>query len=104
MTTTLTLGVEFLKAGGFGESGRLKVKPASNRVQKIESNLSTVTGLSTTKPLNANADTCFLGIMKAGAFDITEAEAIQILQSPSVGGKPNSDVLRPRLKIGRAHV
>jgi len=35
--------------------------------------------------------------MKAGAFDISEAAALEMAKSPNPHGKPNSDVLRPRL-------
>ena len=49
------------------------------------------------KPQPNNADRCFLGVMKAGPFDIPEAAAIAMLHSPNTAGRPNSDVLRPRL-------
>ncbi len=65
-------------------------------VAKIESNLSSIAGIAKTAVLRSNADTCFLGIMKAGAFDISEAEAQIMLQAPSIT-QPNSNVLRPRL-------
>jgi type II restriction/modification system DNA methylase subunit YeeA len=46
--------------------------------------------------LQVNLETCFLGIMKGGAFDIEESKAIGMLVSPNPHGIPNSDVLRPR--------
>jgi len=49
------------------------------------------------RPLASNAGVCFLGVMKAGAFDIPEDMAAAMLRSPNPNGKPNSDVLRPRL-------
>jgi len=36
-------------------------------------------------------------VMKAGPFDIDESLALQMARSPNPHGKPNSDVLRPRL-------
>ena len=53
--------------------------------------------VTTALPLAANANLCFLGVMKAGSFDIDEAIALKWLQLPNPHGKPNSDVLRPRL-------
>ncbi len=49
------------------------------------------------KLLDANANLCFLGAMKAGSFDIDEATAFKWLQDANPNGRPNSDVLRPRL-------
>lgn len=49
------------------------------------------------RPQPANAELCFLGVMKAGAFDIPETLAIEMLLSPNASGHANSDVLRPRL-------
>ena len=49
------------------------------------------------KLIPANAAKCFLGVMKAGSFDISETVALEWLNTPNPHGKPNSDVLRPRL-------
>jgi hypothetical protein len=53
--------------------------------------------LTKAKPLKENKDICYLGVMKAGAFDIAEQEALRMLLEPNPNGQPNSDVLRPRL-------
>ena len=53
--------------------------------------------LTQAKPLKENEGICFLGVMKAGGFDIAEQEASQMLTEPNPNGRPNSDVLRPRL-------
>jgi type II restriction/modification system DNA methylase subunit YeeA len=53
--------------------------------------------LTMAKPLPENAGICYLGVMKAGAFDISEQTTLSFLQSPNPHGRPNSDVLRPRL-------
>jgi hypothetical protein len=47
--------------------------------------------------LPENEGTCFLGVMKAGPFDISEEVALEMLLKPNPHGRPNSDVLRPRL-------
>ena len=65
-------------------------------VSSIEINLSEHGALPYAQPLQANSQTCFLGIMKGGAFDIDEPVAVRMLLSPNPHGIPNSDVLRPR--------
>ena len=47
--------------------------------------------------LPANEGKCFLGVMKSGPFDISEAVALEWLHDPNPHGRPNSDVLRPRV-------
>ncbi|MGL6097789.1 MAG: class I SAM-dependent DNA methyltransferase, partial [Fimbriiglobus sp.] len=47
--------------------------------------------------LTENSGICFLGVMKAGDFDIDESTALRWLHEPNPHGRPNSDVLRPRL-------
>jgi hypothetical protein len=47
--------------------------------------------------LAENAGLCFLGMMKAGPFDITADQAETLINAPSnPNGKTNSDVVRPR--------
>jgi hypothetical protein len=65
-------------------------------VSAIDANLSVHTGLSKAQHLAANGGTCFLGIMKAGKFDIDENTAGTLLMVPNAHRVPNSDVLRPR--------
>ena len=48
-------------------------------------------------PLQENAGICYLGVMKAGPFDIPESVALVMLASPNAHRVVNSDVLRPRL-------
>jgi type II restriction/modification system DNA methylase subunit YeeA len=49
-------------------------------------------------PLPENAGLCFLGMMKAGPFDIDAGTAGQMLSaSNNPNGRPNSDVIRHRL-------
>lgn len=47
--------------------------------------------------LLVNGDQCYLGVMKSGDFDISEGQALEWLSLPNPHGRPNSDVLRPRL-------
>ena len=70
-------------------------------VETIQANLTghTSKDLDTTsaKPLRANEALCFVGVMKGGPFDLPDAEGLTLLASPNPHGKPNSDVLRPRV-------
>jgi type II restriction/modification system DNA methylase subunit YeeA len=84
---------------GFDDASE-KVKALDGTVvDSIHSDLKAGDGADVTKAqvLAENANLCFLGVMKAGAFDIDEATALQWLRLPNPHGKPNSDVLRPRL-------
>jgi type II restriction/modification system DNA methylase subunit YeeA len=71
------------------------------QVVSIHSNLTGGTDdapdVTQAEPLSDNAGICFLGVMKAGAFDINESLALEMANSPNPHGRPNSDVLRPRL-------
>jgi len=49
------------------------------------------------RPIAENANLCFLGVMKAGPFDVPETLALQMAALPNPHGLPNSNVLRPRL-------
>ena len=46
--------------------------------------------------LPENTARCFLGVMKAGSFDISEETAMALLKTPDVGPAAPSNVLRPR--------
>lgn len=62
----------------------------------IHSNLSATTADTTTAtPLRANSDLAYMGDTKGGAFDITEAQAMEMLRQPNPHGLPNSDVIVP---------
>jgi hypothetical protein len=53
--------------------------------------------LTAARRLAGNGALCFVGVMKGGPFDLPDEQGIQFLASPNPHGKPNSDVLRPRL-------
>jgi hypothetical protein len=62
----------------------------------IHSNLSATTADTTTAtPLSANSNLAYMGDTKGGAFDITEAQALEMLRQPNPHGLPNSDVVVP---------
>ncbi|MDY0144614.1 MAG: N-6 DNA methylase [Kiritimatiellia bacterium] len=66
-------------------------------VDEINANLSTASNAAMARGLLDNKGVCYIGVMKAGPFDISEAEAGAMLNIPNANGRPNSDVLRPRL-------
>ncbi|MCI0359981.1 MAG: hypothetical protein L0211_16000 [Planctomycetaceae bacterium] len=67
----------------------------SRGVGSINSNLSSIADITQAKRLEANADICFMADTKGGAFDISEADAIELLRQPNPHGRPNSDVVVP---------
>ncbi|HEX8651397.1 MAG TPA: DNA methyltransferase [Pyrinomonadaceae bacterium] len=71
-------------------------KPVKTILSKLTGGNDDVPDVIKARTLAENAGLCFHGIMKAGAFNITEQLARQMLHSPNPHGKPNSDVLRPR--------
>ena len=70
-----------------------------NSVQNIHGDLKSGdrANVTTARVLAANANLCFLGVMKAGSFDIDADTALKWLKDANPHGRPNSDVLRPRL-------
>lgn len=65
-------------------------------VSSINPNLSSHADITTANALDLNLKNAFLGSCKGGPFDISEEEAISLLQySGNPHGLPNSDVLRP---------
>jgi hypothetical protein len=72
-----------------------------NTVENIQANLTGSAckdlNITSAKPLRANEALCFVGVMKGGPFDLADAEGLTLLASPNPHGKPNSDVLRPRV-------
>jgi hypothetical protein len=67
-------------------------------VEIIHADLTAESNVVTALPLKENENLCFLGVMKAGPFDISEDEAREMLARPlNPNGKPNSDVVKRRL-------
>jgi type II restriction/modification system DNA methylase subunit YeeA len=70
-------------------------------VASIHADLTASANVASAQALPENAGLCFLGVMKGGPFDLTEAEAQAMLAAPlNPNGRSNSDVVRRRL-IGR---
>ncbi len=66
--------------------------------ETINADLSGEADVTKARPLAENAGLVFLGMMKGGPFDIDAAQAGAMLRVPAnVNGRPNSDVVRPRL-------
>jgi type II restriction/modification system DNA methylase subunit YeeA len=66
-------------------------------VALIHSNLSARSDTTKARALAGNAGRAFIGVQKSGTFDMPELEAVGFLRSPTVAGRPTSDVLRPYL-------
>jgi len=64
----------------------------------INSDLTSHVDVTFAKVLSENAGLCFLGMMKAGPFDINADTARTMLAAPiNPNGRPNSDVIKQRL-------
>ena len=67
-------------------------------VAAIHTDLTGLANISQAVALNENNGLCFLGMMKGGPFDIDANTALQMIRAPlNVHGRPNLDVVRPRL-------
>ncbi len=67
-------------------------------VAAINADLSSHSDVTQARRLAENQGVCFLGIMKAGPFDLDDSTAKEMLRAPlNANGRPNSDVVRPRL-------
>jgi len=64
-------------------------------VGRIHANLRASADTTSAKPLAANLGLSFMGDTKGGAFDITQAVAMDMLCAPNPHGRPNSDVVVP---------
>lgn len=65
-------------------------------VVAIHSNLSSLTDITAASRLAENAEICFMGTTKVGAFDLKAEDARRMLGRPLNGnGRPNSDVVKP---------
>jgi type II restriction/modification system DNA methylase subunit YeeA len=67
----------------------------------IHADLTAEANVASALTLSENHGLCFLGVMKGGPFDLTDEQAREMLAAPlNPNGRPNSDVVKPRL-IGR---
>ena len=63
-------------------------------VDRINANLTTGVDLTLALPLHENAGIAFIGVMRSGAFDLDEREALAMLSSPNPDGRTNNEVVR----------
>jgi hypothetical protein len=67
-------------------------------VSEINADLSGQVDVTQASRLRENANLCFLGMTKAGPFDIDAGTATRMLEAPlNPNGRPNRDVVKPRL-------
>ena len=67
-------------------------------VAAINSDLTSAADVTQARVLDEDNGLCFLGVMKAGQFDISAEIAKSMLEVPlNPNGRPNSDVVKPRL-------
>jgi type II restriction/modification system DNA methylase subunit YeeA len=64
-------------------------------VATVNANLTAAADVTQARRLAANLNLSFMGDTKGGPFDIPFATARELLDTPSVGGKPASDVVLP---------
>jgi len=64
-------------------------------VETINSDLSAHANIVQANKLTENLGLCFLGMMKAGPFDIDGKLARSMLSLPNPNDKSNSDVIKP---------
>ncbi len=83
---------------GFDSGKETKKSLNGNQVNTINSDLTSRVDVTSAKSLLENADICFLGMMKAGPFDIDAAIAKQFMTAPiNPNGRRNSDVIKRRM-------
>ena len=63
----------------------------------INADLTRGPDLTQAKRLTENAGISFMGVTKIGNFEISKEQAEEMLRQPNPHGKPNSDVIRPRI-------
>ena len=61
----------------------------------INSNLTSVADTTKAQRLSANRAIGFIADVKAGQFDLSEAQVMEMLREPNPNGQPNGDVLLP---------
>jgi type II restriction/modification system DNA methylase subunit YeeA len=65
-------------------------------VAQINADLSaSAADLTTAARLKENCGVAFMGDTKGGPFDITEAQALEMMRTPNPNGRPSSDVVVP---------
>jgi hypothetical protein len=84
---------------GFGGCSKLIREPDrtldGRKVEVIHPNLTAHADVTRARKLPENAGIAWIGVKKAGAFDVPEDVARRWLDLPNPHGRPNADVLRP---------
>ncbi|MGO8704752.1 MAG: class I SAM-dependent DNA methyltransferase [Candidatus Brocadiia bacterium] len=78
------------------DAGDEKVRTLDGKVvETINANLTASTDTTQAERLHDCKGVSFMGDTKGGAFDIGEAQALELLRQPNPHGKPNSDIVVP---------
>ena len=78
----------------FDDGSQIERTLNEKQVPNINADLTAGLDMTRAKPLAENRNLAFQGVGKVGDFDISEAEAIQMLAKPNPHGRPNTDVIR----------
>ncbi len=82
---------------GFDDGSETEHTLDGEPVERINPDLTALVDVTGAHRLPENEGLCFLGVMKAGPFDIDEDRARAMLAAPNPNGKPNSDVIKRRV-------
>jgi len=83
---------------GFDNGAEKEKYLDGKKVSNINPDLSSSANVTSGKSLEENLGICYLGMMKAGPFDIDGDAALKMLKDTgNPNGKPNSDVVKRRL-------
>ena len=80
---------------GFDDGTEENLTLDGNPVSTIHANLTAAADLTLARPLLENAGVFLRPPEKGGAFELTDGQALAMLDRPNPHGRPNSDVLRP---------
>ncbi len=81
---------------GFDDGSQEERKLDGAMVEAIHANLTSAAETTSAQKLQENANLCFMGTTKIGAFDILPVTAEGMLAAPiNPNGRPNTDVVRP---------
>ncbi len=83
---------------GFDDGSQKERQLDGVAVASINTDLTSTADVTQASALAENEGLCFLGVMKAGPFDITAETAENMMYAPeNPNGRPNSDVVKQRL-------
>jgi hypothetical protein len=82
---------------GFDDGSETQRVLDGEPVERINPDLTALVDVTGAHRLPENEGLCFLGVMKAGPFDIDEDRARAMLAAPNPNGRPNLDVIKRRV-------